>query len=452
MKGAHPLTMELSGPRTKLLTTYRLLKKPGEYFPRWKARYGDPFLINAINGRIVLTGRPELIKEIFAADPSHYDPFGVDAIAPLLGSESLLLMKGEAHRAERKLLMPPFHGKRMRAYADIMRDAARSHMNAASGRSVKFAEVTQSLTLEVILRAVFGVVDQDTLDHFSETIVAVLDAVHPSFMFAPFLQRDFGGLGPFAKFRRAFETLETTMDAHLERVRAADAPGEDILSMMLEARYDDGSAMTDKHIKDELRTIVTAGHETTALALAWAADLVHRHPEVAAGIRADVDALGPEASAVDVAKLKSVDNAVKETLRLHPILTEALRTLRKPLTLGDMEIPAGHTVAAVITLVHTDPDIYPEPEAFKPERFSERSYKPTEYLPYGGGHRRCIGAAFADFELRIALATLVAEYDVELLDAEPPQPVRRNITMAPDTGVHVRLRPRADANKAARAS
>ena len=435
--------MELTGPRTKLLSTYRLLTNPGEYFPRWKARYGDPFVVHAVNGRIVLTGRPELIKEIFAADPSHYDPFGADAIAPLLGSESLLLMKGDAHRAERKLLMPPFHGKRMRAYAEVMRDAARSHMRTACGEAVKFSDVTQALTLEVILRAVFGVVDEKTLDHFSETIVSVLDAVHPSFMFAPFLQREFGGLGPFARFRRAFEALEATMDAHLERVRAADEPREDILSMMLEARYDDGSAMSDKHIKDELRTIVTAGHETTALALAWATDLVHRHPDVAAGIRADVDALGPEASAVELAKLKSVDNAVKETLRLRPILTEALRTLRKPLMLGGTEIPAGHTVAAVITLVHADPEIYPEPEAFKPERFAERSYKPSEYLPYGGGHRRCIGAAFADFELRIALATLVAEFDVELLDAEPPKPVRRNITMAPDTGVKVRLRPRA---------
>ena len=452
MRRAHALIMELSGPRTKLLTTYRLLTKPGEYFPQWKAQYGDPFLINAVNGRIVLTGRPELIKQIFAADPSHYDPFGVDAIAPLLGSESLLLMKGDAHRAERKLLMPPFHGKRMRAYADIMRDAARNHIAAACGEPVKFAEVTQALTLEVILRAVFGVVDQATLDHFSKTIVSVLDAVHPSFMFAPFLQREFGGLGPFAKFRRAFEALEATMDAHLERVRASDEQGEDILSMMLEARYDDGSAMSDTHIKDELRTIVTAGHETTALALAWAADLVHRHPDVAAGIRADVDALGPEASAIDIAKLESVENAVKETLRVRPILTEALRTLRKPLKLGDLEIPAGHTVAAVVTLVHGDPDIYPDPEAFKPERFSERSYKPTEYLPYGGGHRRCIGAAFADFELRIALATLVAEFDVELLDESPPKPVRRNITMAPDTGVNVRLRPRKTSDSTARAS
>lgn len=439
----HPLTMELSGPRTKLLTTYRLLKKPGEYFPKWKAQYGDPFLVNAVNGRIVLTGRPDLIKQIFAADPSHYDPFGVDAIAPLLGSESLLLMKGDAHRAERKLLMPPFHGKRMRAYAGIMRDAARSHIAAACGGPVAFCDVTQALTLEVILRAVFGVVDSPTLAYFRKTVVSVLDAVHPSFMFAPFLQRDFGGFGPYAKFRRAFETLEATMDDHLERVRAKDEPGEDILSMMLAARYDDGSAMSDAHIKDELRTIVTAGHETTALALAWATDLVHRHPRVAATIRADVDALGSDASAEDIAKLRSVDDAIKETLRLRPILTEALRTLRKPLTLGGLEIPAGHTVAAVITLVHGDPDIYPDPEAFRPERFSGRSYKPNEYLPYGGGHRRCIGAAFADFELRIALATLVAEFDVELLDDSPPKPVRRNITMAPDTGVRVRLRPRA---------
>lgn len=434
--------MELTGPSSKLLSTYRLLAKPGEYFPQWKARYGDPFVVNAINGRVVLTGRPELIKQIFAADPSHYDPFGVAALAPLLGRQSLLLMSGDAHRAERKLLMPPFHGKRMRAYAELMRDAARRHMHGACGRDVKFADVTQAFTLEVILRAVFGVVEERMLNQFSEAIAEVIDAVHPIFVFAPFLQREFGGVGPFAKFSRALERLEAEMDALLERVRAADEPGEDILGMMLEARYDDGSAMTDAHIKDELRTIVTAGHETTALALAWATDLVHRHPKVAAGIRADVDALGPDPTAAELAKLPSVDRAVRETLRIRPILTEALRTLRKPLKLGDMEIPAGHAVGAVVTLVHADPEIYPEPEAFKPERFADRTYKPSEYLPYGGGHRRCIGAAFADFELRIALATMVAEFDVELLDREPPKQVRRNITMAPGNGVPVRLRPR----------
>ena len=437
--------MELTGPTSKLLSTYRLLAKPGEFFPRWKARYGDPFVVDAVNGRVVVTGRPELIKEIFAADPSHYDPFGVEALAPLLGRESVLVMTGETHRAERKLLMPPFHGQRMRAYADIMREATRRNLGrACQAESVELSAVTQELTLEIILRAVFGVVEDETLERFSKIIVSVIDAVHPAFVFAPFLQREFGGVGPYAKFVRALETLETALGDHLAKVRAAEQPREDILSLMLAARYDDGSAMSDAHIRDELRTIVTAGHETTALALAWAGDLVHRHPKVAAKIRADVDALGPDATATDYAKLPSVEHAVKETLRLRPILTEALRTLRKPLKLGDIEVPAGHTVAAVITLVHADPELYPEPEAFKPERFAERTYKPTEYLPYGGGHRRCIGAAFADFELRIALATLVAEFDVELLDATPPKPVRRNVTMAPDSGVPVRLRPRAD--------
>jgi cytochrome P450 family 110 len=435
-------TMKLEGPKHRWISTYRLLAKPFEVFPAWKARYGDPFVVPAINASVVVTGRPELIKQIFAADPSTYACFGADALSPILGSRSMLVMSGEPHRRERKLLMPQFHGARMRAYAEMMREVTLRHLTEAAKKDrVTMKTVCQDLTLEIILRAIFGLEPGPRTRAYMEAIVDLIDSLHPVLVFAPVLQRDFGGLGPWAKFRRKLARLDHMLQEQIDRVRAAE-PSEHILSMMVNATYEDGSPMEDAHIRDELRTLVTAGHETTAIALCWAVDSVFRDPETRNAIRAEVEALEPDAPAASYAKLAMTDLACKETLRLYPVLPEALRMLRKPLVLGDREIPAGYAVSAAICLVHRDPEIYPDPETFRPSRFAERTHGPTEYLPYGGGHRRCLGAAFADFELRIALATLLHNFDVKLLSAERPEIVRRNVTMCPSDGVPVVLTPR----------
>ena len=441
--------MILPGPRNRWLSTYRLLARPFEAFPAWKAKYGDPFCIKAINGNVVITGRPDLIKQIFAADPSIYETFGIKALQPVLGPRSLLVMSGEPHRRERKLLMPPFHGARMRAYADIMRETARRHFEAAVDQGVIQAQsTTQNLTLEIILQAIFGIEDRAQAKAYMDAIVDLIDAVHPSFLFAPILQRDLGGLSPWAKFRRKLEQVDAMLQEQIERVRTR-GPGEDVLSLMLQARYEDGAPMDDAHIRDELKTLVVAGHEMTAIALSWAIDCLHRDEQVLHELREEVDALGEDTPATELAKLPAVDRVCKETLRLYPILTESLRTLRRPLKLGDLEVPAGYSVSATIALTHRDPELYPEPEVFRPQRFAQRKFGPTEYLPYGGGHRRCLGAAFAEFELRIALATLLREFEVELVSPTSSRAVRRNLTMAPADGVPIRVRRRTRAAQAA---
>jgi cytochrome P450 len=221
-------------------------------------------------------------------------------------------------------------------------------------------------------------------------------------------------------------------------------PGEDILSLLALARYDDGSLMDEDAICNEIATMVVAGHETTALGLTWAVDLLHRHGAALERVLAEIDALGPDPSPNDLANAAYLDAVCKETLRLYPLVTEVLRILRAPFELGGYRLEPGIAVGANILLAHRNPARFRDPDCFRPERFQENTFTPFEYLPFGGGHRRCIGASFAIYEMKIVLGALLSRYRVELLNASPPRPVRRNVTIAPNDGVPVRLRPRTN--------
>lgn len=430
------------GPRNRWLNTYRILSAPQEATERWVARYGDPVLVPAINGNVVMISDPALAKVVFAADPAVYKPFAVKAIAPLLGYKSLLILQGEEHRRERKLLMPPFHGSRMRSYGDAIRVATRRHLQAAStAGAVKMHDVAQHISLEVIIRTIFGVEEEERVPVFTAAVRDLVEVLGSIVFFVPALQRTFWGMGPFAKTLQKLARTDALLQEQIDRVRA-HGPGEDILSMMVQARFDDGTAMSDAHIKDELRTLLLAGHETTSTVLSWAIDTIHRHPEVRERLLAEVDA-GAAGSPVDDAALPYLDAVSKETLRHYPIASEALRELAQPLVLGDYEIPAGYCIGVSIVGIHHRPDLYPDPERFWPERFEQRRFGPHEFLPYGGGHRRCIGAAFADFEMRVALATALREFTFTLQQREPPRPIRRNVAMGPKGGVPVVIGARA---------
>ena len=423
------------GPRGRLTNTIALTRHPLDAPPDWLTRYGDPFTLRAVNGDVVMTADPVHIKTLFGADPELFEAFAAHAVAPVTGPDSLLVLSGARHRQERRLLMPPFHGDRMRAYAQIMADAAAQRFAAASQAPFDVQKVTQGLSLDIILRAVLGL-PLEAVGDFRQRVLETVDGVSPLMLFFPFLQRGFLGLSPWDRFQARFNALDAELQAHIERVRAA-GPGEDILSLMLGARYEDGEPMPDSAIRDELRTLIIAGHETTALSLAWALDALHRHPAALARVQAEVDAAPEDPSAW--AELPYLDAVCKETLRLYPILTEVLRTLVRPWRFAGYDLPAGATVSASIHLTHRRPDLYPEPEAFRPERFLERKFTPFEYLPFGGGHRRCLGAAFAQFEMKVVLAHALRRHRFELQAAEAPRPVRRNPTLAPEGGVWVRM-------------
>ncbi|MDC0717960.1 cytochrome P450 [Nannocystis bainbridge] len=430
------MSRPVPGPRLAPLANYRFAVDPYGFFAACKRRYGDPFAFHLAGKRLVVTGQPELARVIFTLDPDATRSFGTDHLDALLGDSSLIVVSGERHRRDRKLLTPPFHGARMRSYGAIIREATRRHAAEWKvGQPFVMQHTTQAISLEVIVRAVFGVTDPAQIAHVGESLVAVIEALHPTLLFSRHIQRDLGPLTPWRRFAAAQARAHALTRSQIAARRAQ--PADDILSLMLAVRDEDGHPLEDDELVDELLTLLFAGHETTAIALAWAFAWLLRAPAVFARLRAELVALGPDPDCEAVAALPYLDAVCHEVLRLWPIIPIVPRTLVRPLQLGPYELQPGTAVAVGTALLHQDPILYPDPHTFRPERFLDRKPSPFEFTPFGGGHRRCIGAAFAIYEMKQALAVLVPEYDLRLIDRTPPRPVRRNLSLGPAGGVHV---------------
>ncbi len=406
-----------------------------------RARYGDPFYSQTLNGNMVITAEPELIREVFGnRDTELFEVFAGSAMEPLFGTQSVLTLHGEPHKQERKLLTPPFHGERMRTYGAVMVEATRrAFARFAPGQSLVAIQQATDISLEVIVRTVFGMDTPETVEQTERALRRTIEAVRPVFLFSKAMQVAPFGLGPWAAYERASAEADRVLYEQIARTRPHAAGREDILSLLLEARYDDGSAMTDSHIRDELRTLLVAGHETTAITLAWALYRVHRNPEIKRRLIAEIDALGSDPSPDALAKLPYLGAVIDETLRLHPVIEIVFRVLRKPWQFAGYDLPAGIAIALAIWTVHRRDDIYPNSELFDPERFLTRKPKPHEYLPFGGGNRRCLGAAFAHYEACLALGTVMREFELELAEPTEVPMSRRNLTLGPKTGVRMRM-------------
>ncbi len=392
-------------------------------------RYGDPFILPTIHGVALATGQPEGIKEIFSADPMGYSVIGKD-LAGVFGERSVLMLEGEAHRQERKLLAPPFHGARMRAYGTLIREVARRRSAAwANGAPFDATESARSMALDVMMQAVFGVNDVARADELSSAIIGAMQKARPSFVIFKFLRHEYGGLSAYARFKRAMARAEKFLYEEIDARRAQQ--GEDVLSMLLAARYEDGSPMSDQSIKEELMMLLQAGHETTAIMIAWTLYEIHRHPEVLERLRAEVLAAG-DADPDAIARLPYLEAVCNETLRLYPLASAVMRKVIKPMTVLGHEVPVGGCVAAVIQVAHQNQELYPEPEKFKPERFLERRFTPFEFMPFGGGTRRCVGAALAVYEMKLVIATLLSTLRLKLVTEEPIGPTMKVAFIAPD--------------------
>ncbi len=382
---------------------------------------------------------PDLAQPILAAPPETYGPWAVGTIGEVIGERSLLATEGEVHKADRKLLTPPFRGARMRAYGEQMQAIAIRRFDevATAGHEFKMLDVTTDITTDVILRAVFGVEDGPDFDEGRQLLFELVN-ISPMLLFT---KRTHTSLFPgYRNFIDTRERFNAWLSRRIDEARDRGDEGVDILAMMLAARYDDGTALTEEDLRAHLVTLLFAGHETTAISLAWAVHWLWRNPDLLDELRAEITDAGPDAPPEDIAKLPLLCAVCDETLRLHPIVTENLRLLRKPLKVGDYTVPEGIGVGVAIAIIHEDPDLYPEPQAFRPHRFLDRKFNAFEFLPFGGGHRRCIGASFAHYEMRLAIATLVTSgIDLELLEPDE-QPRRRSVTMGPARGVPVRVR------------
>jgi len=399
------------------------------------ARFGDVFTLRIVQeGTWVVLSNPEHIKQVFTGDPRVFHAGeGNRILLPILGEHSLLLLDEDAHIEQRKLLLPPLHGKRMQRYGELMAEVAAREIDGwPSGEPYRLRSRMQAITLEIILRAVFGLGRGDRLERLRVELRRLLDMLtQPHMLLLPIL------LGPerlsrFAPFQRLHERVDQLIYEEIaERRRAADVDGrEDILSMLLEARHEsDSSPMTDREIRDELLTLLVAGHETTATALAWAVERLSRHPDKLAR-------LGEEVQGGEKRYLEAV---VTETLRLRPVISLVARRLTEPVELGGWRLPAGVTVAPSIYLVHRRPDVYPNPERFEPERFLEDPPGTYTWIPFGGGVRRCIGGSFAHFEMQVVLAELVRRRHLRPSRPEPERVFRRAITETPRRDAEVVL-------------
>lgn len=427
------------GPRFTPLQTWRFLRDPRGLFVGAQARYGDPFTAPLPVGDVVVTGSPEGLRDIFSADPAVFEPLGTLPLKPAVGENSLLLLSGPRHKRERQLLMPPFHGERMRAYGRILRESALQAVEALRpGASFRAQQLTQEISLDIIIHAVFGIDEPERARHCHQVLVDALESYTPMLALVVPMRRSFGGRGPWAHFQRQAARVDTLLTEELARRRGHEAGHTDILSLLLAARDEDGQPMTDVELKDELRTLLFAGHETSAIGMAWALYFVHRQPEVYQRLMAELSPLGPSPEPEALARLPYLGAVCDEALRLHPVVPVVGRRTRAPFTLRGRELPAGTGVMAAICLAHASPELYPEPERFRPERFLERKYSPFEYLPFGGGARRCIGAAFAQYEMRVVLGSLWAAHRFRTAPAAPEErPARRNITLGPKHGVEL---------------
>lgn len=427
------------GPRGSLLPTLQLIRDPRAALEGWARKYGDPFLLRALNGPVVVTGREDLIRIIHGQDPNIYVPFATATIDPLMGSGSMLTLEGESHRRERRLIMPMFHGDRMKAYGEGMQQCALERFEAYRGQQeILTLNLMTDISLEIIVRTIFGGNDSGIVKQLIQASQNVVASASPLLFFSRKFHFPFLGISPWDRWNKAKSEMLRYLDQAIETRQRNSDTGEDILSLLCSATYEDGQPITREHIHAELITFLFAGHETTALTLAWAMYHLHRNPSAYSSLIQELDSLENDAPA-KLAAAPYLKATVQETLRVHPIVTETLRKLKSPLRLGEYQLPAGLAVAPATVLAHYNPETYQEPEQFRPERFMDRSYSPFQYMPFGGGHRRCIGAAFASFEIAIVLGSLLKLFQFELVDSAPVVPKRRNVTIGPSTSVPLRF-------------
>ncbi|MFL5834314.1 MAG: cytochrome P450 [Solirubrobacterales bacterium] len=412
----------------------RYVRDPLGFLVGYRERYGDVFSVRfPFFGRIVYVAGPGLVKDVFTGSPAvfHAGEANATMLEPALGPNSVLTLDDEPHLRQRKLLLPPFHGERVRRYGELIEAATRQDMEAwPVGQPFALRAHTQRITLAVILRAVFGIRDEDRIERAGRLIDAFSERVTTIVRF-PFLRRDLGPGSPWRRFVAARTALDAFIyeEVALRRAEAESEERDDVLSLLLRARHEDGSPMSDAELRDELVTVVGAGHETTATGLAWAMERLLRNPQ----------ALGRLRESLARGRGDYLEATVKETLRARPVIIDVARRLTAPATIGGHRLPAGSFVVPAIAAVHLREDLYPDPEQFRPERFLEEKADTYAWIPFGGGIRRCVGAAFAEFEMRIVLREFVTRAALRAADLAPERVKVRNITLAPEHGAQVVL-------------
>jgi cytochrome P450 family 135 len=423
------------GPRSPgALQMAQWVLDPVPFIERCRERYGDFFTVKFAVGEIVWIADPDVIKRVFTGDPDvlHAGEGNAPPLEPIMGRNSVLLLDEPEHMRQRKLMLPSFHGERMQRYGRLIRDITDGDIDEwPVGAPFALRMRTQSITLEVIMRAVFGIQEADRLAELRSRLSPMLDiGTNQLAMIAiafPAMRRTLGKL-VWDKFIRLRDASDAFIYDEIRRRREdpSTPDRDDVLSILLQARDEDGKPMTDVELRDELMTLLVAGHETTATSTAWAFDLLLHNPDKLARLREELDADGEE----------YLEAVIKETLRIRPVVPGVVRKLTQPFELRGYELPAGTRVAPNIYLTHMNPDVFPEPKRFRPERFLDGAADTYSWIPFGGGIRRCLGASFAMYEMKVVIPAILERVEIEPA-GESERIRRRAITFAPHDDARV---------------
>lgn len=393
-----------------------------EFLDYCAQRYGGLFTFQVVGRRpFVVISHPQAIKDIFTAPLGHFDSGKANqAFRPLLGNNSLLVLDGSSHQRQRRLLMPPFHGDRLRTYGQIICDITRQEISQwPVNKPFVIRSSLQAITLRIILQVVFGSGQGQRVQMLNQCLSSLIDS-----FISPFPWR-------LLSFSRTKQQLDELIYGEIrQRRQQVSSSAADILTLLLVAQDEAGQPMTDEEIRDELITLIMAGYETTTTAVLWALYWVTKLPEVSEKLQRELGKLGSNPTPSEIAQLPYLTAVCSETLRIYSITGFAFdRIVKVPLKVMGYEFEPGTVLSPCAYLTHQRDDLYPEPKQFEPDRFFTRQFTPYEYYPFGGGNRSCIGIAFAQFEIKLVLATIVSRLRLSLVDHRSVRPVPRGVTL-----------------------
>lgn len=423
---------------------------PVGYMESAAQQYKDFFStgIFGVKNSPVFVYHPQALQEILTNDRKKLTAPG-DAnklVEPFVGNNSVILLDGDRHRKRRQLVMPSFHGERMRVYGELISNLTEQVLSALPKNQPFLARsVTQDISLQVILKVVFGLYEGKRYEEIKQRLMRMGDIFNSplisSLVFFPFLQKDFGAWSPWGIFMRRRAAIDELIYAEIaERREKQNLEGVDILSLLMSAKDEDGNSMTDRELRDELMTLLQAGNETTASAMAWGLYWTHQKPEVREKLLQELDTLGENPDPMSIFKLPYLTAVCNETLRTYPVAMLTFdRVVQEPFSLMGHPLEVGTKITGCIYLLHQREDLYPQPKEFRPERFLERQFSPYEFMPFGSGARRCLGEALAVFEMKIVLAKILSSYQMTLADTKAEFPQRRGVTLTPANGVKMMI-------------
>ena len=435
----------LNGPKSSsFVQLLNWIFRPLDFLEECDRAYGDIFNLKLMGlPPFTIISNPQGIQEILSVDAQKFDSGRTNDLArSLLGDNSLVLMDGDNHRRQRKLMMPPFHGEKVKSYAQtICQITDKAIARWQDSQAFVAQKAMQDITLETILHVVFGLSEGERYQQIKPPLIELLDLtgspIKASVIFLPFLQKDLGKWSPWGRVelckRKIYSLLQAEID---ERRTNPESAGNDVLSLMMSAEDEAGQGLSDIELKDQMMTLLVAGHETTATALSWAFYWIHKLPTVKEKLLAELDSFEDDSDPLSITRLPYLTAVCNETLRIYPVAFMAfLRFAKSPIEVMGHEFEAESMLAPAIYLTHRRQDLYPEPKKFKPERFLERQYSTYEFLPFGGGNRRCIGYALALMEMKLVIATVMTNCNLSLVSDRPVVPKRRGATVAPHNGV-----------------